>query len=395
MKKIIYLIISLFIFIPACILADMSGPMIREFKATPKSPNGAPIYVYDDEKEGYVKNGEMLEFGKVITVDVEESEFICIDEDCEKEVNIKDLVAVDNNYNIPEDELSKEYDAIAIVDLDIKKGPASAYESTGVTIKAGTKFKARDLGYVDEESKEFSSDEWNPYIYVNYNGTKGFVLSYEGTVGYGGSEQTGIASIDLPFTDPKIGAKIDTIKANTVIKTMIYGSDVWSGIYYLEYNGKWGTVDNSAFIVEGNNIEFTTTENLKIYDSVTINDNGEMTGKVIGTIPKGTKFNSKFYDSENWCMVIRYENGSIKGWIYAELDDSEESYDYYKGLSFEWPNDDEVTEETKDDNNDIVPAPKNNKMQIIYLCIGAALLISLTAVVTIIFVNRKKKVKNE
>lgn len=394
MKKIIYLIISLFIFIPVCILADMSGPMIREYKATPKSPNGAPVYYYDDEKEGYVKNGEMLEFGKVITVDVEESEFICIDEDCEKEVSIKDLVAVDNNYNIPENELSKEYDAIAIIDLDIKKGPASAYEGTGVTIKAGTKFKARDLGYVDDESKEFSSDEWNPYIYVNYNGTKGFVLSYEGTVGYGGSEQTGIASIDLPFTDPKTGAKIDTIKANTVIKTMIYGSDVWSGLYYLEYNGKWGTVDNSVFIVEDKNIEFTVTENLKIYDKVTINDNGEITGKVIGTIPKGTKFNSKFYDSENWYMTIRYENANIKGWIYVENDDSEESDNYYKGLSFEWPYDDEIEKPT-DDNNDIVPAPKNNKMQIVYLCIGAALLISLTAVVTIILVNRKKNVKNE
>ena len=395
MKKIIYLIISLFIFIPIYILADMSGPMIREYKATPKSPNGAPVYYYDDEKDDYVKTDEVLEFGKIITVDEESGILVCVDEECSKEVKLSDLVAVDSSYQISEDELSKEYDAIAITDLEIKKGPASAYESTGVIIKAGTKFKARDLGYVDDESKEFSSDEWNPYIYVNYNGTKGFVFSYEGTVGYGGSEQTGIASIDLPFTDPTTGAKISTIKANTVIKTMIYGSDVWSRIYYLEYNGKWGIVDNTAFIVEDKNIEFTVTDNLKLYNSVTIDDNGEITGKVIGSVPKGTKFTSKFYDSENWSMTIRYENNNTKGWIYTETDESEGSDNYYKGLSFEWPDDNDIIEEPKENNNDIVHAPKNNKMQIVYLCIGAALLISLTAVVTIIFVNRKKKEKNE
>ena len=91
---------------------------------------------------------------------------------------------------------------------------------------------------------------------------------------------------------------------------------------------------------------------------------------------------------------VYYEKNNIKGWIYVENDDSEESDNYYKGLSFEWPYDDEIEKPT-DDNNDIVPAPKNNKLQIIYLCIGAALLISLTAVVTIILVNRKKNVKNE
>ena len=178
MKKIIYLIISLFIFIPIYILADMSGPMIREYKATPKSPNGAPVYYYDDEKDDYVKTDEVLEFGKIITVDEESGILVCVDEECSKEVKLSDLVAVDSSYQISEDELSKEYDAIAITDLEIKKGPASAYESTGVIIKAGTKFKARDLGYVDDESKEFSSDEWNPYIYVNYNGTKGFVFYF-------------------------------------------------------------------------------------------------------------------------------------------------------------------------------------------------------------------------
>lgn len=392
MKKIVYLIISLFIFIPIYILADMSGPMIREYKATPKSPNGAPVYYYDDEKDDYVKTDEVLEFGKIITVDEESGILVCVDEECSKEVKLSDLVAVDSSYQISEDELSKEYDAIAITDLEIKKGPASAYESTGVIIKAGTKFKARDLGYVDDESKEFSSDEWNPYIYVNYNGTKGFVLSYEGTVGYNGKEETAITSMDIPLINPVTKKTIETIKANTIIKAMVYSSDVWSGLYYIEYNGKKGTVDNTHFIIPEKSIEFTALEKINIYDNLSVNDDAELTGKVIGTISKGTKFKSVYYNIENFDIAIRYENGNVKGWVYAELDDSDEPKSEFKGLNFEYPWDDK---EEEDIEAPIAKPNKLNKMEIIYLCIGGAVLIALTATITLLLINKKKVKKNE
>ena len=50
--------------------------------------------------------------------------------------------------------------------------------------------------------------------------------------------------------------------------------------------------------------------------------------------------------------------------------------------------------EGKPNENKEIPIQENNKenkMQIIYLCIGAALLMSLTAVVIIILINKKRK----
>ncbi len=393
MKKIIYLIISLFIFIPICILADDNIIVIRAYNAKVKNSNGAPIYIINDKKNIFEKNGEILKYGTEVKVDIEE-DYICINEECEKYVKTIDLVPVDRNYNIPEDELSKEYDAIAITDLEIKRGPASTYESTGVTIKAGTKFKARDLGYINEETKEFSKEDWNPYIYVNYNGTKGFVLSYEGTVGLNGSQKSCIVNVDMPFIDPKTGKTIDTIKANTIINTMIYMSDDWEALYYFEYNGKFGAVNILYFLIENKNIEFNVIDNLNIYYSLYMNDSGKFVGNVIGSVPKGSKFISKFYDIQESYIMVYYENNDTKGWIYADKDELDEQDNHYVGLSFELPKDN-VIEKQNNDNNGTIPPAKNSKFNSTYLFVCVTLLILLTIVVIVVFVNRKNKVKNE
>lgn len=427
MKKVVYLLFGILLILPKLVLADMSSPYIEPYEGEIINPEGAILYDYDSDKEKMVATKDKLDYGTVVYVyddyDEDESDdwiYVTLPSENEDEeesyyVSIKDIATKDKEYKINSKELSSEYDGVVLKKQEIKKGPANLYEGTGVTLEVGTKVKVRYFQYYDEEDNEYYFNEFNPWVYVEYNGTKGFINIYGSTLAVGGEENEVMAGYDMELIDINTLKSITTIKANTKFKTPVYITDVWSYDYYVKYNDKYGLV---YYLYEkGKEIEFTVTEDVELYEEAYIeyDDESNQITKPIGTVKKGTTFKSKYYDFANEECTVRYENGKTVGWILSgyedvmEDDDGEYSwrdkvelfpYDYDdEDDNYEDDDDTVVVDPTKPGNNDpasITVKPesvktKEDRMKLVYICIACGVIVSLTAVVTIILVNKSKK----
>ncbi len=434
MKKIIYVILGVLLFLPTIVKADMGAPMIKEYKASVKNPDGADIYRFDFDNEKYVKTGDKLKYGTIIIVDYEEDGWIEINtgEESEEEneaeekedlyVQLKELTAVNKTYKVNSKELDTAISALIVKDQAIRKGPAYGYESTGKTIKAVTTVKVRGLLEYNEEDKKYY-DEGNPWMYVEYNGTKGFIEAYEGKVAFNKVTTTVMANNDAEVINPQTGKKVGIIKANTKTNLTLYTLDAWYSDYYVEYDNVKGYVEDEVVFPKQETLDFKITEKIKVYETLKYNDDGDLISKLVTTLPKSTAFSSNYYLIFNGWVVIYYEKGNVKGWIsenegtYNSEEEGEEYRDIADVLGFEYPEDENILEDKEEETGDnenveteqpteVVPEdvvsdvknddkPSSNSNQILYLCIGAAIVISLTAVVTILLVNKKKKNKKE
>ena len=170
---------------------------------------------------------------------------------------------------------------------------------------------------------------------------------------------------EKPFKDSKI---IGTIPANTDFKTEY---DTCTGLVY--YNDGW-IIDNNdngyGYITEGST-KFPIE--LNIYDTL------EKDRKIVGKIPANKEFEPKYinsYDINNNDSVVAYyyDDGEVKGWV--EVISNNGSYSQ---------------EKIDDKNDDIVIVKKDKKDYTLYICIGIGIIISLTSIITIILINKKKK----
>lgn len=429
MKKVLYLILGVLLFIPALVNADMGAPIIRGYVATPKSSSGADIYRYDQNKDAYVKTGRKLEYRKTINI-IMEDEYVSVDvddEDNEDVVKMSDLMPVEKVYKVNSKELSKEYEVLILKKREIKNGPANGYDSTGKTIPSGVKVKVK---YFDPDSKgnaEFSGDTTS-WAYVEYNGAKGFIDT-EGSIATDPVYTTVIASADVKVYGPGTEKQVATIKANTKFNATVYMTDVWTGGYYIEYNNIKGVVsDDYHFYPKRKAISFKPIEKITAYESLKYNDAGDIISKVATTIPKGTSFKSEYYFMHHDSAIVYYDGLNVKGWIEVEgrsvnPDDEDSEYlEANKILGFNESSDVSIVaikkEEQKPDEtseqqpvevtpNTEVENKENKKQedikqeevekvtkkipQIVYICLGIAVIVTLTAVVTAILVNNKNK----
>ena len=421
MKKIINCLLGVILFVPIFVFADMGSPIIEEYEVVVNKSGGVYAYINDDNK--YVKTDKIIPYGtktEVSDFESEEDGYVSIDYDEETDttyyVKLSDTELVDKNYKVDMSKLSSKEKGIVLKDTVIRKGPANAYESIG-TIKAGTKLDIRFFVSVDEDTGDTLYEIDIPFVYVEYNGKKGFITTYNSTVAY--LEFTdGIVSFkDVDIEDPVTNKKIGVLKANELLMKNVYRLDIWSSSYYVEYNGIKGLVNKYSFITKDNKKqEFTTNKKFNVYDTLEVDmETYEKKLKVVGTIDKNTIISSDIWDDMYDECRIYYEKGNVKGWIFAPnlvSDNEDESDISCYGLKYDIETEDEEDYEediigndgTQDDiekpyegkpnENKEIPIQENNKenkMQIIYLCIGAALLMSLTAVVIIILINKKRK----
>lgn len=432
MKKVVYLLLGILLILPKLVLADMSGPEVDPYKGEIINPEGAILYDYDSDKEKMVATKDKLDYGTVVYVyddyDEDESDdwiYITLpseeeDEDEEDEsyyVSRKDIVTKEKEYKVNSKELSSEYDGVVLKKQEIKKGPANLYEGTGVILNVGAKVKVKYFQYFDEENNEYYLQEFNPWVYVEYNGTKGFINTYGSALAIGGEENEVMTGYDIELMDIYTLKPITTIKANTKFKTPVYITDIWSYDYYVKYNGKYGLV--SYLYEEGKEIEFTVTDDVELYEVAYIeyDDESNQITKPIGTVKKGTTFKSKYYDFANDDCAVRYENGKTVGWILSgyedvmEDDDGEYSWRnkvelFPYGYEEEYEDDDddsELIDPTKPENSDpssvtVKPGSvktKEDRMKLVYICIACGVIVSLTAVITIVLINKNKKQKEE
>ena len=413
MKKIIYYLFGLLLFIPNVLFADMGSPVLNEYKVTITNPNGALAYVDKDDK--YVKTDVIIPYGTNITVDdyelAEEGYAIVTlgeeDDEIVYYVSLKDTELIDKNYKVNEKELANKEKAIVLKDSVIRKGPANAYESTGVAIKAGTEIDVRFFRVLDDDeeaqkSNKIEPDYQNIFVYVEYNGTKGFICTYGATLAFSRIDYEILNYGDSEIKDPVTDKVIGIVKANTIFKNNIYLVDEWSSSYYVEYNGIKGLVLDSPYIWKNDSVKFKTTSKLNIYEK--LEDDMQTYKnklKVVGTIEKDTTFNSEYYDIYDGCRIY-YKNGDLAGWIYTDM---EEESDNCVGIWYEDSEEDSgnmIDETSEETNSPIeiidVASPIQEKignMETVYICIGIAVIVCLTAVVTLILINKKKKSKEK
>ena len=410
MKKMVYVLISLFMFLPLMVFADMSSPVIKEYDVTVNNPDGVYAYTLNDGSE-YIKTNKIIPYGEVITVNDFELEidgFASYEYDEENDIDyyvkLKDTVVVEQNYKVKESELAKKEKAIVLKDVEIKKGPANAYESTGTKIRKGEIIDVRFFRVSEDEEE---ADYINPFAYVEYKGIKGFITSYGATIAYNEIKDESIVSYqDMDIMDANSEKSIGLLKANTILKDHVYHVDDWSHSYYIEYNGIKGLIYNPSYIfISDEKEKFTTNFRFNVYESLVDDmEHYESKLKIVGKLDKDTTFYTNIWDEMYGECRIYISNDKVKGWIYApskDIDD-ENSISCY-GLNF-GEDDEEIEEEQEDKPKEpyvIKDKDKiNNKDKIVFstkdiivVCISAALIISLTALVIILLVNKKKKEK--
>ena len=395
MKKLLYLIIGFLLFIPFYIHADMSAPGIIEYDAIVSNKDGAYFYVYDDLSEEYVVSNKKINYNAKVKVVDEWDKFATL-QDYDDYVLISDLTPANEVYKVNEKELGEKFKSYVLKDTQIVNGPAAGYKSSGVVIPSGSVVELREI---DEGSMAF--------CYVEYKGIKGFINILDDNVTMGDDKKDILFDKDTKMYDAKTGKEIQTILLNTKVSLYIYYLNPWSRNIYLEYNGKKGLVDKYSFVEKNDKIKFKTSSKVKVYS----NADEELLAKnkvdKVTTIAKGTTFKSEYYDLDYVCKIY-YENNNIKGWVnvYRDTDDGE-----CNGIKYTLPDNEddedfkinngapyieEVDSEEKPNNdkpNVIKPSSRNTNNQTLIIYIMGAVILCLTAIITILLVNKNKKSK--
>lgn len=415
-KNKLIILLTLFLMMPLFVKADMAAPS-SSYKVRISNPKGAEIYELN-EKDEYKKTKEKLNYDEIYTVRYEkihnnelyiDVEVEKIDEDGEKYHDIITIKYKDTKLTEVKLKDYKQEEKIKFYVFDdscyLYKGPSEKYGKINpeTSLSVGT---VLETIYYDEM-----------WAYVDYNGKKGWVYTY--SYSRENSESAGMVGIYeykdnedkiktleeiVMYKSPKTNEKLGvTIPKEIELKIIYsYSIEVKMPYYYVEYNGKKGwikTIRDEDWII--NNVAYKPVEG-EYEDLVVKDENGitfysEANNKdtAIGKIPYKTKLTATYYlmDSHfaSWLLI---EYNGTKGWVdaYEFYDDEEDIQEEDEIL------DDEDKTEEPDDivdneyNSDSNQEKSINEKIIYYVC--GAVILSLTAVVTIILINKKKKEKN-
>ena len=409
MKKtisVIFIVLAL-ILIHTAVFADMGAPSIEPYIAIITNPDGVPYYsfeydeeteksflkelgtfAYEDEVEiqyetsfnnelyGYfINEGSTFGYIKLENIEVKESK-----KASERNVDYKNPI----NFKVLKSD-----------GLEIHKGPANVYEVIGKPLPFGSTITAY----------RFTEATDNPWYFITYKGVEGFICELDGALGKRSNFVRSIKTpneVDIHSTATVVSESdeesnvIGTLPPNTVI-TSFYAVDDWSRMYYIE-NGK-----TSGYI----SYYDVTTEPVQLYKHTLKIPEGGLTLYAAASkdstvleesIPEDTSFTFVYftealdYDEEGW-VNIKYEGKD--GWILINPEYVTFNYD-------------EVVEEEKEEvilkeentvDDTVIPIEESSKVevksasmlpQIALMCAAIAVIIALTAFVTMKLVNKKK-----
>lgn len=399
------------------VLADMGAPEIEPYKASVSNVNGANYY-----------NGEevvgKLEYGTVIDVayeymEGEENELKASFASVENEfqyytINVSDIIVLEEETGKIEYDKESKISMIIIAEdgVEISKGPAYAYEKTGVTIPKGTEI----TGY-----RTTNMGGASPWLYVTYEGTSGWVCELNGAIGYKTSEYETVKLLTPRKTsiykDTSYKTVVEVIPANTILTDFLYLDD-WSQAFYVTYEGVSGYLSNGNCAVnypwlENDSKTFTYELN---YPAKLYKEGNAASEVLIENIPEGTELEYAFGEDIRFAGWIYTTYNNISGWVYY-LEDGTDYENYLQDAVYpentdvpvvdneketsKDTNDENVTENEVVENGNIVkneaveenepPTTSFSGTQIVILCIMFAIIIAVTSFVTIALVNRKKK----
>lgn len=269
---------------------------------------------------------------------------------------------------------------------------ASINSGTKDIVKLGTSLKIKYKYTYSINSKKYFM------YYVQYNGKNGWIETQGGLVEY--KNKIGLCVDDMVvYENSNIeSSKVITIPKNTEFKILYDYYDKTQFWEYIEYQGKkgWVMVKNGLGIRIIQRYSLTAKEGLKLYDKPSEE------AEELDLVPKGTMVYSKYnYIIDNkdsdWLYVhFNNKNGWIKGevgkvWLLENVEES-----LFDESIFEIKEEPEEKEELPTIEKPQEPVVKNSSpREIIVFSVVGGLSLVVTALVTILYVNREKKVSSE
>lgn len=366
-KKFLSLIVIAIAFTAMGVRADMGAPSTKSYKAEVTNPDGARLYVWDSKANKSVESSEKIPYGTELNVVFEYEGMVSI-ENQNGTIRIEDISPVSETYEVKDSELStQKIEALTLQAVEIKKGPAEAYKGTGKTIEKGKMAIIR-----------FFADGNNPWAYVEFEGTEGFINILSGVVAYNPQNVSGLINKNIVLKNP-FNERESEIKANTEIDFRIYQLDPWSRSYYVSYGDNAGVVSYDDITYKDYKSIYKTTKTLDLHESLVENS------KIVGTIEANTVLKDAYVKSEYGDIYIYVAD---RGWIFTTFEKGEveisENVDYV-------PPQEEPKKEIDTDKN---ASEIKNPMELMYICIAVAVIVSLTGVVTLALINKKSKTKS-
>lgn len=384
MKKLFYVLVGILVFMPLVVFADMGAPMVKPYKASVSNPDGASIYEYSESAKKEIPINKKIPYGTVVEVSFEYNNLVEVSYDDETlQISIKDIVPIEKEYNVSKSELGKETDAIILKSVEIKKGPADAYESTGTSIPKGTKIVIKYFG-------DDNGSVGNPWAYVEYKDVKGFINTLNASVAFSLIEENTMINKNTVIKDTETKTTLKNIKANTKIKkNTVYQTDMWSGLYYITYDGVSGYVEEDNLSLKNHYTKYTTK------NSVDLHETADRNSKVIGSVQGGVEIVNFYDNSWNDRIAIYYEDTNQSGWIFDEYDSETSAY---KNLTYERLNtpvldeDETIIEDETEETPEVVEEQKtnNNPRKLVITCLVVSVCLCLTGLVCLILANKKR-----
>lgn len=325
MKKKLIFFMALIMF-PTLVMADAGPPQLIGYEALISNKNGVEYYDYDYiEGDGEFKIEGNLKYNDLIRVFYEEKingkmyaqfdYYVNDEESISGYVLLSEIKLKNDTYKLNKDdivEVDKYQTKAKVLNKDgiyLRKGPAEAYDKiTKIPYDAEMKASFRDMDEI--------------WIYVDYNGTKGWVDSSNESIGYFNTDPILICDNEEFVSGDVV---ISEIKPNTIITDGYYITKYFNDNHsyqnkyiYFEYNKKKGHIKyyNGDNVIHYNEAKELTVKNL----DVNLYETRSIKSKLITNIPADTvlKYN---YISETEYSFARYEhcvyteyNGK-KGWV--------------------------------------------------------------------------------
>ena len=373
MKKLFYLLIGILL-LPSIVKAE--GPKTIEYKAMVSNPDGVDIYAckieFDDDDDSEdvpcEKTGEKVPYGTIYTLTSDD--YICLDDDCEKFIDPRDLTAIDE-FQITNENLGLKHDAIILNDVEIKKGPGGAYQGTGKKIKAGTKLSITEVTIKDGQTCWF---------YVEYDGVKGFIYSYFEDIAYDLIDTTIILishdSYKIMYDYSKdVSGKL---QVGVTYNVKLGKLNSWSSNYYIEAGNIKGLISTYSILFKQEPIIFELNKDINLYKTGLDISEDNIKDKV----SKNTTITCEYYDDE-MCYYMDKD-----GWIY--IDEAKESSKSIQlpETELKHTNDNEIG--PKNNDKDASKYKINNKDYSLYIYVGIGIIL-VVFIITIIILEKKKK----
>ena len=292
MKKIKLLIIFVICLFIVNVRADVAPPSLVEHEVMVTNKNGAICYEYNGSKWVKDEDANVIPYKTTLKViyDIVDS-YITVTKDDEYSCYVKyaDVSAVNQNFNLNNDQVEKINSVRAIVlpsgGVNLRKGPSVTYSK----ITTVPQYSAITLTHR-------AGDYW---YYTKYNGNLGWIT---GINGYLGREDSKVlySNKAVKIYDSK-GKAIGTIPANTPIeKYLVINGD---NSYYVIYNNIKGYISDDMYIKVDEPGKIKLTKDQEIGE--------DSNGNPIKRIKKGTELEYTMISSYGIGFYVPSQNEMI------------------------------------------------------------------------------------